>query len=60
MYCLIILYKYIAGNVCAEYNSGRGIIQRNSDAICKECPSVYSSVISYMCKYLHNDSFCWF
>ncbi|XP_078319125.1 uncharacterized protein LOC144620902 [Crassostrea virginica] len=38
----------IVGNVCAEYNSGGRIIQRKSDAKCKECPPVYSSAISYM------------
>ena len=58
MNCLIILNNiYIVGKVCAEYNSGGRIIQRKSDAKCKECPSVYSSAISYLCKYLHKDSF---
>nr|XP_022286430.1 uncharacterized protein LOC111099438 isoform X2 [Crassostrea virginica] len=40
--------KVIVGKVCAEYNSGGMMIQRNSNAKCKECPSVYSSPNSYL------------
>ena len=40
------------GKACAEYNSGGKTIQRNFKVCCKECPVVYSSVHSFLCKWL--------
>ena len=58
-YPLLSHVVYFAGKVCAEYNSVGMIIQRNSNATCKECPSVYSSPNSFLCKYLHKDFLLW-
>ena len=38
------------GKACAEFNSGGKTIQRNLKVDCKECPDVYSSVKSFLCK----------
>lgn len=35
--------KVIVGNVCTEFNFGGDTIQRNSKALCKKCPEVYTS-----------------
>lgn len=42
----------ISGNVCAEFNFGGDIIQRNSKANCTKCPDVYTSSDAFKCKYL--------
>ncbi|XP_062621158.1 uncharacterized protein LOC134282780 [Saccostrea cucullata] len=39
--------KNIIGKVCTEYSFGGSVIQRNSDAKCKECPVFYFSNESY-------------
>lgn len=46
------------GRACAEYNSGGKTIQRNFKVYCEECPIVYASVQSFLCKWLKIALFC--
>lgn len=43
-------FDLFPGKVCAEYNYGGKTIQRQSNVLCKECPVLYYSVKSFLCK----------
>ena len=51
VFTLVSRIKFIfPGKTCAEYNSGGKTIQRHFKVDCKECPDVYSSDKSFLCK----------
>ena len=57
---LIHMNSFYAGKNCAEYNFLGNRVQRNEKVHCRQCPDVYNSTDSYLCKTACHIDFAFF